>query len=389
MPSTLIPPQAYDSMDTDTTALSSKDENFFKNTWRSLEEALHLREPVPPPVPPKDEQWLVKTVNLALPQDQEPDPSFWEKIVLRITSIHSRSEEEESQEEDEEAVPISVPADAALKHLGVADHDEHLQEKRKYFQRMAARCKEKFDEDSDETLEKFTDTASSDELEEEIRLEPKVDPKEMKAAHRILYHGDQGSIGEHGHGNENDEEDRKLFGSWWGCRPRRSKAERLLESQLDSEWEKVDLPTSKEDKRRSLGEQNGGLPLDTTASSTFNGANRRSFWWKHKPLDIDNLAPIERGSTKQDRKATTRRLQALAAAAAYEAMKEYQAHKIRQGKKVSHGEMKAVLAGMAMAEAVKLLESRRGGSAGEDDEQRDETVAEAGSKVLKLFELLR
>jgi hypothetical protein len=67
-------------------------------------------------------------------------------------------------------------------------------------------------------------------------------------------------------------------------------------------------------------------------------------------------------------------------------MKEYQARRMRQGKKVSHGEMKAILAGMAMAEAVKLLESHLG--CDDDEEERDETVAEAGSSALKLFELL-
>lgn len=65
-------------------------------------------------------------------------------------------------------------------------------------------------------------------------------------------------------------------------------------------------------------------------------------------------------------------------------MKEYQAHEAKKGKKTSHGEMKAILAGMAMAEAIKLLSKDD-----EDDEDaRDETVADAGSKVLKLFELM-
>ncbi|CAO3570687.1 unnamed protein product [Mortierella alpina] len=471
MPSTLtVPPTAYTDKSASTVMVSSKDESLLRHTWHSLEEALHLREPVPPPVPPKDDRWLVKTVNLALPQDQEPDASFWDKIVLKITSFHpgSSSASESDENNDEDAVSISVPADAALKQLGVAENDEELQEKRNYFKRMAARCKEKFDEDS-ETLESSNsnsggldlasiddDEGSQDQEASELRrqhrhsyhlrqylhalhshlhrsrpehgepqlqsrLEPKVDPKEMRAAHRLLYtHADQES-----NDAEEEEADRKLFGSWWGCRPRRSKAEALLEQQLDSDWEKIDLPTSKEDKRKSLGEQNGAVPVDltSTANSIVNSAKRS--WWKHRQSDTDVVVPVSKDTLKQDRKATTKKLQAIAAAgnasknicirryfstfywnlltyilflssrhllliAAYEAMKEHQALKIRQGKKVSHGEMKAVLAGMAMAEAVKLLESRRGSSgATDDDEQRDETVAEAGSKALKLFELLR
>ncbi|KAF9957692.1 hypothetical protein BGZ70_009427 [Mortierella alpina] len=429
MPATLTaPPTAYTDKSASTVMVSSKDESLLRHTWHSLEEALHLREPVPPPVPPKDDRWLVKTVNLALPQDQEPDASFWDRIALKITSFHpgSSSESESDENNDEDAVSISVPADAALKQLGVADNDGELQEKRNYFKRMAARCKEKFDEDN-ETLESSSslELASIDdeglqdpeaselrrqhrhshhlrqylhalhshlhrsrtehgEPQLQSRLEPKVDPKEMRAAHRLLYpHADRES-----NDAEEEEADRKLFGSWWGCRPRRSKAEALLEQQLDSDWEKIDFPTSKEDKRKSLGEQNGALPVDPTANSTVNSARRS--WWKPRQPDTDVVVPVNKDTLKQDRKATTKKLQAIAAAAAYEAMKEHQALKIRQGKKVSHGEMKAVLAGMAMAEAVKLLESRRGSSgAADDDEQRDETVAEAGSKALKLFELLR
>ncbi|KAF9279026.1 hypothetical protein BGZ68_008165 [Mortierella alpina] len=430
MPSTLtVPPTAYTDKSASTVMVSNKDENFLKHTWHSLEEALHLREPVPPPVPPKDDRWLVKTVNLALPQDQEPDSNFWDRIVLKITSFHSQSSSESENDEnnEEDAVSISVPADAALHQLGVAENDSELQEKRNYFKRMAARCKEKFDEDN-ETLESSNsidsrsiddDEGSSDQEASELRrqhrhsyhlrqylhalhshlhrsrtehgeaqlqsrLEPKVDPKEMKAAHRLLYPNTEKESDD----GEEDDADRKLFGSWWGCRPRRSKAEALLEQQLDSDWEKIDFPTSKEDKRKSLGEQNGAVPIDSTANSTFNSTKRS--WWKHRQPDTDVVVPVNKDTLKQDRKATTKRLQAIAAAAAYEAMKEHQALKIRQGKKVSHGEMKAVLAGMAMAEAVKLLESRRGSSgASDDDEQRDETVAEAGSKALKLFELLR
>lgn len=70
--------------------------------------------------------------------------------------------------------------------------------------------------------------------------------------------------------------------------------------------------------------------------------------------------------------------------AAYEAVREYQAREAKKGKKTSHGEMKAILAGMAMAEAIKLMSK----DDEDDEEARDETVADAGSKVLKLFELM-
>jgi len=67
-------------------------------------------------------------------------------------------------------------------------------------------------------------------------------------------------------------------------------------------------------------------------------------------------------------------------------MKKYQEHEAKEGKKVSHAEMKAVLAGMAMAECVKLFESRHDDD--DDNDAKDDTVAEAGSKALKLFELM-
>ena len=72
--------------------------------------------------------------------------------------------------------------------------------------------------------------------------------------------------------------------------------------------------------------------------------------------------------------------------AAYEAMKKYNEKQERDGKEVSHGQMKAVLAGMAMAEAVKLFENRNDD---DDDDGKDDTVAEAGSMALKLFELIK
>ncbi|KAG0254647.1 hypothetical protein BG011_005617 [Mortierella polycephala] len=252
-----------------------------------------------------------------------------------------------------------------------------------------------------------------------LLLEPKVDPKEMKDAHRFIYRhkhkqeqetisaDDSSSIAE----DKEEEEGRKLFGSWWGCRTRPrlpSEQESHSGSALDEEeWEKVELPTNKEKKRRSLLEQNGAIPLDpssaaaaaaavaaaiSTGSRPGSGSTNKGKNWWFKPHENDAMVAALTDRSRDDRKAITKRRQAIAAAAAYEAMKEYQTRKVRQGKKVSHSEMKAILAGMAMAEAVKLLESRRGGDEEEEDDdnkQKDETVAEAGSKALKLFELLR
>ncbi|KAF9992944.1 hypothetical protein BGZ79_002466 [Entomortierella chlamydospora] len=387
------------------------EENMIRQAWHSLEEALHLREPVPPPVPPKDEKWLIKTVNLALPQD-EPDPSFWDKIVQRIAALHSHTEEEEEQD----AVSISVPAEAALRQLGVQADDSEIQAKKDYFERMAVRCKEKFDQDRELPIQGTLTSLDNDEIpsssdssqhrhhhqlhhyfralhhhfhphheaaqdgvqgRQNSHMIPKVDPKEMKAAHSIIYHSGKESV------DDNDEEDRKLFGPWWGCHSKRSKDEKQLLSRQESEWEIINLPTSKKEKRKSLGEQNGSSTLDTL-TTTGNKTN----WWKQKPFDSKGLMTLPaKNEQTHDRKATTKRHQAIAAAAAYEAVKEYQARKVRQGKKVTHGEMKAILAGIAMAEAIKILESRHGDD--DNDEDRNETVAEAGSVALKLFELLR
>ncbi|KAF9988135.1 hypothetical protein BGZ65_011848 [Modicella reniformis] len=389
--------------------MPAKEENRIKQAWHSFEEALHLREPVPPPVPPKDEKWLVKTVNLSVSQE-EPDPSFWDKVVQRITILHAHPDD---NDDENEAVSISVPADAAIQQLGISSDDKELQNKRNYFKRMASRCKEKFDEDNTQAAEQFSfslnvekdedesqDSANNPHLHRHHRhlhhyfqalhrhfhphesdlhrsqvrqhahFVPKVDPKEMEAAHRILYHRGQETPAD-------SEDDRKLFGSWWGWH-KKSRVDKELEKQLDSEWEKIDLSKSNEDKRKSLGERNGALPV-----GSFSAAESKGTWWKRKSFDAEALVQQDKGA--HGRKAITKRHQAIASAAAYEAVKEYHARKLRQGKKVSHGEVKAILAGMAMAEAIKLLESNHE----ENDDDKDETVAEAGSAAIKLFELLR
>ncbi|KAF9559762.1 Tripartite DNA replication factor [Mortierella alpina] len=358
-----------------------KDENVFKHAWHSVEEALHLRsnppvEDVPPPVPPKDEKWLVKTVNKSVPQGQEVDPSFWDKLFHKRHSSSAKGSVDD--DDDNEAVSISVPADAALKSLGVQGDDEDLEAKKNYFKRMAARVKEKFDEDDDDSDSDSDDDNDKEhskteqqklELKQRKKLAPKVDPKEMKEAHRALY-GDSANVDP----KEDDEKDKKMFGSWWGCHPRRSRAERKLAKQREAEAEQARVLAELEAKRKAEEE---------AAAAAAKAAERK--WWQLRSPKTAEQKLKEKEA--KERKSSSRKHQAIAAAAAYEAMKKYQAHQEKEGKKVSHGEMKAVLAGMAMAEAVKLFDSRHDDD--DDDDDKDDTVAEAGSKALKLFELLK
>ncbi|KAG0049407.1 hypothetical protein BGZ83_005786 [Gryganskiella cystojenkinii] len=355
-----------------------KEENVFKHAWHSVEQALHLKsdppvEDVPPPVPPKDEKWLVKTVNKSVPHGQEADRSFWDKL------IHKHHKDDDDDDE-EEAVSLSVPADAALKHLGVQGDDTDLQEKQNYFKKMAARVKEKFDEDDNDD----DDSDSEPELTEAQKADkkklkkfaPKVDPKEMKEAHRALYNQD------HIVDVKADEEaDKKKFGNWWGCHPRRSHAERKLAKQKEAEAEQARILAELQAKQKAEKEAK-----DAADAAAAKAAKRK--WWKLKaPETPEQKQEKLKEKEKKEKKSSTRKHQAIAAAAAYEAMKKYEEHQEKDGKKVSHGEMKAVLAGMAMAEAVKLFENRHDDD--DDDDDKDDVVAEAGSKALKLFELMK
>lgn len=288
-------------------------------------------------VPPKDERWLVKTVDLAVPQE-EPDPGFWDRIVQRITLMHALPDDSE----ENTAVSISVPADAAIQQLGIPNDDAELQDKRNYFKRMAARCKERFDEDSHSTQATQQPPLDVDQKDEESRdsesnqhhhhhhrhlhryfqalhrhfhphesdphraLErqhapfvPKVDPKEMEAAHRILYCHKQRTP-------DDEDDDRRLFGSWWGWH-KRSRADKELEKQLDSEWERIDLPKSEEEKQKSLEERNGDLQ-----AGLFSGTEFKGTWWKRKPSNAEK--PIGQDEGKHGRKAITKRHQAIASA---------------------------------------------------------------------------
>lgn len=270
-----------------------------------------------------------------MPQE-EPDPGFWDRIVQKITMLHANPDDNE----ENTAVSISVPADAAIQQLGISSDDTELQDKRNYFKRMAARCKEKFDEDSHNTQATQEPSLVVDQQDEESQdsessqhhhhrhlhhyiqalhrhfhphesnphrtLErqhsafvPKVDPKEMEAAHRILYC--------HKHRSPDDEDDdRKLFGSWWGWH-KRSRADKELEKQLDSEWEKVDLPKSGEEKQKSLEERNGDLQAGLFSATEFKWT-----WWKRKPLNAEESAGQGRGT--HSRKTIAKRHQAIASA---------------------------------------------------------------------------
>ncbi|KAF9216629.1 hypothetical protein CPC16_002381 [Podila verticillata] len=363
-----------------------KEENVFKQAWHSVEEALHLRsepEDVPPPVPEKDERWKVKTVNKAVPlgqtaPEEQADPRFWDKLFHHKKTSSPVTAQDNDDTDD--WVSISVPADAALKHLGVQGDDQDLEDKKNYFKRMAARVQEKFDDDSDDSDDDSdNDDKATPKTEEEKRekqqrkkLAPKVDPKEMKAAHKAIYQTVDS--------DDDDEADKKMFGSWWGCHPRRSWAERKLAKEREAEAE----------RQRVLAELAAQKKAEEEAAAAAAAAEAaRNKWWKFglsKSPEEKAAKEKERARAKErkERKTTTHKRQAIASAAAYEAVKEYQAHEAKKGKKTSHGEMKAILAGMAMAEAIKLLSKDN-----EDDEDaRDETVADAGSKVLKLFELM-
>ncbi|KAF9092871.1 hypothetical protein BGX23_003851 [Mortierella sp. AD031] len=371
-----------------------KEENIFKQAWHSVEDALHLRsdppvEDVPPPVPPKDEKWLVKTVNKSPPKDQAPeDPNFWDKLFHKSLA----SQKAIAEDDDEaDAVSISVPADAALKHLGVEGNDEHLEEKKNYFKRMAERVKEKFDDDDDsdsdsdsdddedQKLKKTETKASRTELEklehqQRKKLAPKVDPKEMQKAHAAVY-----GVSAEAQAEE-VEADKKLFGSWWGCHPRRSRAARKLAKQKEAEAEQERILAELAARRKAEYEAR------KAAEAAAKAAEKK--WWQFgKPLSPEQKAKAAQEKERKERKSSSRKHQALAAAAAYEAMKKYQEKQEKDGKTVTHGEMKAILAGMAMAEAVKLFETRDDDD--DDDDDKDDTVAEAGSMALKLFELLK
>ncbi|KAF9116300.1 hypothetical protein BGX27_003608 [Mortierella sp. AM989] len=362
----------------DPSVKTKKEENIFKHAWHSVEEALHLNstppEDVPPPVPPKDEKWLVKTIDKSVPQGKQPDPSFWDKL------LHRSHSSQQTENVHDEAVSINVPVDAALEYLGVQSDDSDLLEKKNYFKRMAARVKEKFDEDDDDSDSDSEDESKGNtktdqeklENRQRKRLAPKVDPKEMKEAHQAIY-------GETSTNNKADEEaEKKMFGSWWGCHPRRSRAERKLAKQQEAEREQQRVLAELAAKRKA--EQEAAEAAEAAAR-----AARRKWWQLKAPESAEQKA---KEKEKKERKSSSRKHQAIASAAAYEAMKKYQEHRAKEGKVDSHAEMKAVLAGMAMAECVRLFESRHDDDDDDDDDSKDDTVAEAGSKILKLFELL-
>jgi hypothetical protein len=247
-------------------------------------------------VPPKDERWLVHTVNKRIPQDAEADRSFWDKLVHKVHGPKS------NEEEEEEGVSISVPADAALKHLGVQGDDSDLLAKKNYFQKMAARVKEKFDEDdNEEDSDSESDGTEQEKLErrQRKRLAPKVDPKEMKEAHRALYNQD------HVIDVKADEEaDKKKFGSWWGCHPRRSRAERKLAEQKEAEAEQARVLAELQAKQQA--ERDAAAAAEAAAKA----AKRK--WWQFKAPETAEQKLKEK--EKKQHKSSMRKHQAIAAA---------------------------------------------------------------------------
>lgn len=265
-------------------------------------------------MPEKDEKWKVKTVNKAVPlgskttPEAQAEPGFWDKILH-----HKKSSSVTAQDDDNEDdwVSISVPADAALKQLGVEGDDKDLEDKKNYFKRMAVRVQQKFDDDSDDSDDDSdNDTkASAPKTEEQKRekqqrkkLAPKVDPKEMKAAHKAIYQTPD---------SDDDEEDKKMFGSWWdACHPRRSWAERKLVKEREAEAE----------RQRVLAELAAKKKAEEEAAAAAAAAEAaRNKWWKFglsKSPEEKAAKEKERAKAKErkERKETTHKRQAIASA---------------------------------------------------------------------------
>ncbi|KAF8925430.1 hypothetical protein BGZ47_003256 [Haplosporangium gracile] len=255
---------------------------------------------------------------------------------------------------------------------------------------MAERVKEKFDDDDSDSdsddddddkakkAEKKAAMTEQEKLAHEQRkkLAPKVDPKEMQKAHAAVY-----GVSAETQAKE-VEADKKLFGSWWGCHPRKSRAARKLAKQKEAEAEQERI------LQEIAARQKAKFEAEAAAAAAAKAAEKK--WWQFKKeYSPAQKAQQAKEKNEKERKSSSRKHQALAAAAAYEAMKKYNEKQERDGKEVSHAEMKAVLAGMAMAEAVKLFENRDDDDDDDDDDGKDDTVAEAGSMALKLFELLK
>jgi len=209
-------------------------------------------------------------------------------------------------------VSISVPADAALKHLGVQGDDVDLVAKKNYFQKMAARVKEKFDEDdndydsdSDSDSDKNSKKTEQEKLEsrQRKRFAPKVDPREMKEAHRALYNQDLvvDKVAD-------EEADKKKFGDWWGCHPRRSHAERKLAKQREAEAEQARVLAELQAKQKAEKDA-----ADVAAAAAAKAAKRK--WWQLKaPLTVEQKEQKLKEKEKKEHKSSSRKHQAIAAA---------------------------------------------------------------------------
>lgn len=248
-----------------------------------------------------------KAVPLGTAPGAQTEPGFWDKVFHHKKTSSSVTAHDDDDTDD--WVSISVPADAALKHLGVQGDDQDLEDKKNYFKRMAARVQEKFDDDSDDSDDDSdNDNKATPKTEEEKRekqqrkkLAPKVDPKEMKAAHKAIYQTAD---------SDDDEADKKMFGSWWGCHPRRSWAERKLAKEREAEAE----------KQRVLAELAAQKKAEEEAAAAAAAAEAaRNKWWKFglsKSPEEKAAKEKERVRAKErkERKTTTHKRQAIASA---------------------------------------------------------------------------
>lgn len=288
---------------------------------------------------------MVHTVDLSISPQDEEDVHFWEKLTSKMTSrYHHYITQQES-------VSIDVPTEAALNHLGNQGTEDELQQRRAYFKRMSRLCQQKFEHDNElalkeqqeaESLVNATTDNSPEQQHHQHRhhrvfsslkdrlqgrrhsteLAPKIDPEEMRAAHQLLY----------GHGNEStssvnlvlgsnttaasESEDswgRSMFGLWWGHRRHgRSEAKDTLG---EDDWEKVDVPKHKADKRESLREQNGLVLAEPEPQSQSQTHRHHIHLGRRTPkTDASVLGSSLAVDSKRNQKSTLRRHQALAAA---------------------------------------------------------------------------
>lgn len=179
---------------------------------------------------------------------------------------------------------------------------------------MAERVKEKFDDDDsdsdsddddDEKAKKAEKKASMTEQEKldhqkHKQLAPKVDPMEMQKAHAAVY-----GVSPETQAKE-VEADKKLFGSWWGCHPRQSRAARKLAKQREAEAEQERI------LQEIAARHKAEFEAAEAAKAAAKAAEKR--WWQFgKEKSPAQKAREQREKSEKERK-SSRTHQALAAA---------------------------------------------------------------------------